>query len=364
MSEDIGTETGIMLDAADQRALVKAKPPLQSAELVELMEYGEVVARSKFFKDMETTAQAVVKLSIGRELGLTKTASLTGVHVFTTSEGTRVIIGGQLLLAKINDHPDYRLEIVRSDTQACWLQPWQRGGLSRKGDEFVRMTPRCLEQYCQGGKIVRAQDKKEVGDCPACLGTGQAPVKFSIEDAKRLGLLEKKNWKGDPESMLLWRCVAKAQRRYFPGVLAIGQAYLADEFDEIQIGAAVAVAGSSAPPANVTVMRPKRASEAPPEATEAEIVSPVAKEHVPGCVVGAGHEGPCIIEAVPATPEILGPESFGGDEYAAPEPVDDADFVPHEPEKIKGPVKVCRMHGKFSAAQLFCPTCLSSDVKG
>lgn len=253
------TETGTALEAADQRAIARQKPTLTSEDLTELVEYGEVVARSQMFGDMKTTAQAVVKLSIGRELGLTKTASLTGVHVFQTAEGTRVIIAGQLILAKINSHPDYRVEIIRSDRKACWLQPWKRGGLLGKGDEFELLTPRCFE--CEGGSVVIGEKTKT---CPNCAGAGHVPVRFTIEDAELLGLTGKKNWKGDPESMLLWRCVAKTQRRYFADVLAIGQAYVEGEIDYEDVNLPKALGVAAAAPV-VTVQRPRRASEAPLE---------------------------------------------------------------------------------------------------
>lgn len=347
------TDTGAALDAADQRALTRVKPALRGAELAEMMEYGEVVARSQFFGDMATTAKAVIKLSIGRELGLSRTASLTGVHIFQTSEGTRVIIAGQLLLAKVNAHPDYRLEIVRSDRQACYLMPWKKGGLFGKGEDFQRIAPACFAPGCEGGKIKGAR-------CAECAGSGHVPVKFTIDDAKTLGLLEKKNWKGDPESMCLWRCVAKAQRRYFPDLLAIGQAYLDDEFDEFQIPAAVGALEASP---KVTVQRPRRASAPPPDAIDAQ----------PGtfATTVVGDDGLTEAERSAGEPPRIAPEdpvvvkcdgNHGGAEC------DDRECwlrEPHRsdaPPRATPPKKHCpkKGHGEFTG--LFCPDCMQEPV--
>ncbi|RLF78685.1 hypothetical protein DRN32_06390, partial [Thermococci archaeon] len=53
---------------------------------------------------------------------------------------------------------------------------------------------------------------------------------FTIQEAERLGLTRKKNWKEQPENMLFWRAVAKAIRRYAPD-LVLG-VYTIEEMSE------------------------------------------------------------------------------------------------------------------------------------
>lgn len=335
---EAGTAMGATLDGAEQRALARTKPTLTNVDLADLAEFGEVVARSGKFEGMKTTAQAVVQLAIGRELGLTKTASLTGVYVFTTKDGTKVVIAGQLLLAKINDHPRYRVEILRSDTEACYIQPWKRGGLFGDGDEWKRVTPVCRASGCDGGRLVVAPEGTNGTQwCQECYGTGFVPVKFTITDAKRLELLSKNNWKGDPESMLLWRCLAKTQRRYFGDVLAIGQAYVEGELmeEEIILPAAMgAVRQADAAVQPVSVARPRRVQEPPPEN-----------------VIDA--------EEVPAPPPT--DDGAGAGEHLGEEPPAGND-APPPPD---GPMKKCgRGHPDFPAAELFCPKCMAEPVGG
>lgn len=369
------TEIGAVMDAADQRALTRQKPQLTSADLQELAEIGEVVARSKKFQDMNSTAQAVIKLCFGRELGLSKMASLTGVHIFDTSEGTRVIISGQLILAKVNNHPDYRMEIVRSDTKACWIQPWKRGGLKGDGDEFQLLTPRCFE--CEDGYVVLGEKKKR---CPNCAGAGHVAVKFTFEDAERLGLTGKKNWKGDPESMLLWRNVAKTQRRYYPDVLAIGPAYVEGEVDYETVRLPEALAAAVP---QVTIQRPRRASEAPPEnAIEGTFAATVVG---PDGLTDAerGAEATESLEA-----ELLQTKADGDAPHEQEPPVIPANAPSAaELEICEGGTVINRKcdacneklalktatgtngaktcpkgHGEFKG--LFCPKCLGDDLKG
>lgn len=369
---DTPSAAGTALELADQRAVARVKPTLTHADLADLVEFGEVVARSKFFADMQSTAQAVVKLSIGRELGLSKTASLTGIFIFTTKDGTKVVISGQLLVAKINADPRYRLEILRSDTHACYIHPWKRGGLfgaGAEGEEFQRLTPACREAGCVGGR--RGDDW-----CANCYGTGYVPVKFTIEDAKRLELLSKNNWKGDPESMLLWRCAAKTQRRYFGDVLAIGQAYVEGELEEVDLPRALTAAGAPAP--QVTVLKPRRASEAPPANAVDAVTTPVAGPQPCDGNHGAPICGDPQCWHTPTDPPLdieVGPECFGGDEYRAEPPRRDeieicqggevintrcnecSDAVAARKTKPTGGEKTCpKGHGAFTG--LFCPECM------
>jgi hypothetical protein len=51
---------------------------------------------------------------------------------------------------------------------------------------------------------------------------------FTLEMAKRAGLVGKSNWKNYPEAMLYWRAVSQLCRQFFPDVLK-GLKYLPDE---------------------------------------------------------------------------------------------------------------------------------------
>lgn len=51
---------------------------------------------------------------------------------------------------------------------------------------------------------------------------------FTLDMAKRAGLLTKSNWKNYPEAMLYWRAVSQLCRQFFPDVLK-GLKYLPEE---------------------------------------------------------------------------------------------------------------------------------------
>lgn len=54
--------------------------------------------------------------------------------------------------------------------------------------------------------------------------------KFTIEDANRMGLSGKENWKKQPGTMLMWRCVGKMARAVFPDALC-GISYTPEEIN-------------------------------------------------------------------------------------------------------------------------------------
>ena len=55
---------------------------------------------------------------------------------------------------------------------------------------------------------------------------------YSIDDAKRAGLANKKNWTNNPEDMLVARATTRAMRRFAPSVM-VGLVAGEDELDEI-----------------------------------------------------------------------------------------------------------------------------------
>jgi hypothetical protein len=281
-----------------------------SGELSEFMEFGAAVAASKFFHDAQNAAQAVVKLAIGRELGLSKTASLTQIYIFEAKGRTNVIVGAHLIAAKINASPAYRVKILETTAERCAILPHRRGGEFGAPDategDFVPVGP-----ICRGADGKGCKGKT----CPPCYGFGVLPVTYTLEDAKRAGLLGKDNWKNDPEAMNYSRAMAKTQRRYFPDLFAIGAVYVAEELEEI-VPPLYNQGGEGAPAAPpVVVQRPRRASQEPPQdAVDAVTVpsTPPAEEstggapgpisHGRGCVLDENHAGDCIAEADPEPP--------------------------------------------------------------
>src|SRR5262245_54721306 len=81
----------------------------------EIIQLGEVLAHSGYFKGATGTAQAIAKILAGRELGFPPVASLVGIHLI---EGNPVI-GSHLLAAAIRGSGRYDYEILEHSDQVC-----------------------------------------------------------------------------------------------------------------------------------------------------------------------------------------------------------------------------------------------------
>jgi hypothetical protein len=364
---EVPTATGAALDAADQRAVARIKPPVQDEDLASLMEFGEIVARSKFFTDAQGTAQAVVKLAIGRELGLSKTASLTQIYIFEAKGRTNVIIGAHLIAAKINASAGYRFEILESSTKLAALAPFKRGGMFGGGKdeaegEFVQVGPPC--RACNGnGEDTTAAGVLKV-ECAPCYGRGILPVTFTVEDAGRADLLKKDNWKGDPEAMLYARGLAKMQRRYFADLFTIGAVYVPEEFED---AGTTRVATDDGRDVEATVQRPRRASEAAvPSAPVIDVQPEPDAFHACQCGAVVIKEGDESLRVGAIVHRPVGSLCYAGD--AEPEELTNEDEMaiaagasrsgPGSVAPIAPGAKKCPRNPKHAAFfGLFCPEC-------
>lgn len=74
----------------------------------------------------------------------------------------------------------------------------------------------------RGGKVrwVKTDDKVCEAVFLAPGVEGEAPVKWTIEDAERIGLAKKDNWKNYPRAMLRARCISEGIRMSMPEIIA------------------------------------------------------------------------------------------------------------------------------------------------
>lgn len=171
------------------------KSPVQS--LRETITLGEILAKSGFFADARSAAQAVVKVLAGRELGFSPIASMTGVHVI---EG-KPSVGAHLMASMIKRSGRYDYKVVRCDKSACKLH-----FLERSGDRQDRW--------------------QDLGD-----------IELTMEEAVASGLAIgrdgkiKTNWARNTDDMLFARCISKGFRRYCPDLTGGVTVYDPDEMD-------------------------------------------------------------------------------------------------------------------------------------
>lgn len=161
-------------------------PLARPSNLDDTMRLAETFCRSGFFSDAREAAQAVVKIIAGQELGFGPMASMTGVHVIKG----KVALSSNLLGAAIkrSGRYDYRVIVLTDD--------------------------RAELAFFENGQQVGASA-------------------FTMDDAKRAGLLSNQTWKSYPRNMLLARALSNGARWYCPDVFG-GAIYTPDE-----LGAAV-----------------------------------------------------------------------------------------------------------------------------
>lgn len=144
---------------------------------------------SGMFPDIKSHAQALVKVMVGKELGLPPFASVTGIHMVAG----KPVIGANLIATMIANHPTYNYRIATSTKEICEI------------DFFDSKDKSTNKENCIGR------------------------VSFTIQEAQEAGLLGKDNWKKYTSDMLFARAISRGAKRYTPGIFGGAPIYTPDE---------------------------------------------------------------------------------------------------------------------------------------
>lgn len=143
----------------------------------------------------QSIAKAFFKIALGASMGFSAAESMQGIDII---QG-RPAIGAHLRAARTEAHGITWPQMVISD-KGCWMPLCLHGR--------PMMQPKIDPAT---NAIAVGQDGKPV--------MVQTVVAFTMEDATRMGLAGKDNWKKQPQDMLFARCVTRVQRRYAPNAL-------------------------------------------------------------------------------------------------------------------------------------------------
>lgn len=149
--------------------------PLSTEEFTQTYRVATALAASGMFKDARQAEQAFAKILIGRDLGLSPTQAMMGIHII---EG-KPELSANLQAAFVKRAPEYDYRVVQLTDVLCELV-------------FVRAT----------------------GDGETELGRSS----FTIEDAKHAGLAGRGPWKSYPRNMLFARAMSNGVAWYCPDV--------------------------------------------------------------------------------------------------------------------------------------------------
>jgi hypothetical protein len=169
--------TGTAIVPVHQRQAVLVQPP-------DAMTMAQQFYESKFFSDIKSAAQALVKIEYGRELGIGPAAAMLGVHIIKDKPSP----SAGLMAALIKGSGKYDYKVKRWDNEACVLT------------------------FVENGKVV-----------------GESS--FTMQDAVTAGATTGTNshtWKAYPRNMLFARALSNGARVYCPDVF-LGPVYVAEE---------------------------------------------------------------------------------------------------------------------------------------
>ena len=148
----------------------------------ELERAAIALQESGYFSDVKSKAQAIVKVMAGAEVGIPPFASMTGIHII---QG-KPVFGASVVATLVKNDPRYDYRIASVHESAC-----------------------ALDWYERGEKV----------------GTSD----FTMEEAKKAGLVNKDNWKKYPSDMLFARAISRGARRFAPGIFGGSPVYTPDE---------------------------------------------------------------------------------------------------------------------------------------
>ena len=140
----------------------------------EIKDLGKVFLASGFFKDIKDSAQAIVKIMYGRELGFSPVTSIMGIHII---EGKPELSANILAsLVKSSSRYDYRVTVHTND--------------------------KCCIEFHQDGNVI--------GDSS-----------FSVKDAQQAGIARQgSGWTKYPKAMCFARAMSQGVRTHCPDVSA------------------------------------------------------------------------------------------------------------------------------------------------
>lgn len=150
----------------------------------EIQSLAKLFVESGMFQDTKSIAQAVVKIMAGNELGIGPFLAMEGIDIIAG----RVALSPLLLSAIMKSQNKYNYKVLKSNESICEIAFFEKG--------------------------------MHIGNSV-----------FSIEEAKRMELVNKDNWRKQPKMMLFWRCLSRGIRMYCPDLYNGIKVYTTEELD-------------------------------------------------------------------------------------------------------------------------------------
>jgi len=180
-----------------ENAIVPYEQQNHQMTLAETMTLGDTLAKSGFFSDTKSAAQAVVKILAGQEMGFGPIASMTGINVI---QG-KVAVGANLMAASVKRDPRYDYSVIELTDDRCELAFY-------RGD-------------------------KEIGRSVFTMQNARETLYWNAKTSKMEPLADKFNWKSYPRNMLFARAMSNGVKWYCPDASGGATIYTPDELGAV-----------------------------------------------------------------------------------------------------------------------------------
>lgn len=219
---------------------------------LDLAQLGTVLAQCGYFKDIKDKAQAIVKILVGRELGIAPIAAVMGIHVIDGKPS----IGAHLIALGVKRSKRYDYRVADKTEERCSI-------------EFFEKLP--------------DGQKEKLG-----------VETFTLDDAKRAGLAGRGGWKAHPKAMLFARAIGQGYRTHCPDAFDI-PVYAEGEIEQVD-------APQARPPKDETIDAPFEVTPPRPSTPASPGGSPSAGPATTppaGPAAGAGPDRPSPAPSAP-----------------------------------------------------------------
>ena len=156
------------------------------AGTLDVMQLGNVLAKSGYFKDASDPAKAIVKVLYGQEVGIGPVTAMMGIHII---EG-KPTMSGNLMASRVKASGKYDYRVKENSAERCVLEFFE---YTAKGKESIGLT------------------------------------EWTMEDAKRAKLNERDVWKKYPKAMLFNRALSEGVKAHCPDVFSGASVYTPEE---------------------------------------------------------------------------------------------------------------------------------------
>lgn len=164
-------------------------PMVSAQELNTITTLGRIFAQSGYFRDARDEAQAIVKILYGKEYGIQPVSAMMGIHVI---EG-KPSFSANLMAAIIKASGRYDYRIRKLDDNGCEIQFFENG---------------------------------------EAIGTSI----FTREDARKAGLLDRRNWQQYFRNMAFSRAMSNGAKWFTPDCFGGAPVYTPEELLEAMDG--------------------------------------------------------------------------------------------------------------------------------